>query len=464
MDAVVIGSGPNGLAAAIVLSRAGLRTQVLEAAEQMGGAARSSELTLPGFIHDLCSAVHPMAIASPFFRTLPLDRHGLEWIHPPVPLAHPLDDGTAVLMHRSISETCAGLGADGPAYRELMAPLVDACPGLLFDALGPLRFPTHPFGMARLGLVGLRSARALAESRFHGERARALFAGVAGHSILPLEEPGSAAFGLMLAVAGHYAGWPIPRGGAQRISDALAACFGGDVRCGERVQSLEEILPARIVLCDLSPRPLLGIAGHRFTDSYRKKLERYRYGPGVYKVDWALAEPIPWLAAECAQAGTVHVGGTLEEIGVSERAAWRGEHTDRPFVLLAQPSLFDPTRAPAGKHTAWAYCHVPNGSTVPMLDRIEAQIERFAPGFRELVLARHIMSAGDLEQRNPNFVGGDINGGAADLPQLFLRPTIGMYSTPLRGLYICSASTPPGGGVHGMCGYFAARRALRDWS
>jgi phytoene dehydrogenase-like protein len=462
MDAVVIGSGPNGLAAAIVLARGGLKPLVLEASDAIGGAARSGELTLPGFLHDLCSAVHPMAIASPFFRTLPLDRYGLEWIQPPVPLAHPLDDGTAVLMHQSLAETCADLGEDGAAYRALMAPLVDECPGLLFDALGPLRFPSRPFGMARLGLEGIRSARALAGSRFRGARARALFAGLAAHSILSLDTPGSAAYGLMLAVAGHHAGWPIPRGGAQRISDALAACFGGEVRRGVRVQSLEEVLPARVVLCDLSPRPLLGIAGHRFTDAYRSKLERFRYGPGVYKVDWALSGPIPWRAAECALAGTVHLGGTLEEIAASEQAAWRGLPAEHPFVLLAQPSLFDPARAPAGKHTAWAYCHVANGSAVPMLERIESQIERYAPGFRDLVLARHVMSPADLERRNPNFVGGDINGGAADLGQLFLRPTIGMYSTPLRGLYLCSASTPPGGGVHGMCGYFAARRALRD--
>jgi phytoene dehydrogenase-like protein len=461
-DATVIGAGPNGLAAAIVLARAGWSVRVLEAQETLGGAARSGELTLPGFIHDLCSAVHPMAIASPFLSTLPLAAHGLEWIQPAVPLAHPLDDGTAVLMHRSIADTCEELGADGPAYHDLMSPLVDECPSLLFDALGPPRFPRNPLGMARLGLHGLWSARSLAESRFHGTRARALFAGLAAHSILPLEAPASAAFGIMLAVAGHYKGWPIPRGGSQRLADAIASCFGGEVRTGVRVASLEEVLPARAVLCDLTPRPLLAIAGHRFTDAYRDKLRRYRYGPGVYKTDWALAGPIPWRAKECALAGTVHLGGTFDEIAASEQAAWCGAHTDRPYVLLAQPTLFDPTRAPAGKHVAWAYCHVPNGSPMPMLDAIEAQIERFAPGFRDLVLARHVTSPADFEQRNPNFVGGDINGGAADLPQLFLRPTIGTYSTPVRGLYICSASTPPGGGVHGMCGYFAARRALRD--
>jgi phytoene dehydrogenase-like protein len=445
-----------------VLARAGLRVRVLEAQEAIGGAARSGELTLPGFIHDLCSAVHPMAIASPFLSTLPLAAHGLEWIQPRVPLAHPLDDGTAVLMHRSIEDTCDELGADGPAYRDLMAPLVAECPGLMFDALGPPRFPRNPVSMARLGLEGLRSARGLAESRFRGARARALFAGLAGHAVLPLEAQASAAFGIMLAVAGHYKGWPIPRGGAQRIADAMAAFFGGEVRTGVRVASLEEVLPARAVLCDLTPRPLLEFAGHRFTDAYRDKLRRYRYGPGVYKMDWALSGPIPWRAKECALAGTVHLGGTLEEIAASEQAACRGAHTDRPYVLLAQPSLFDTTRAPAGKHTVWAYCHVPNGSAVSMIDAIERQIERFAPGFGELVLARHVTAPADFERRNPNLVGGDINGGAADLSQLFLRPTIGMYSTPVRGLYICSAATPPGGGVHGMCGYFAARRALRD--
>jgi phytoene dehydrogenase-like protein len=461
-DATVIGSGPNGLAAAIVLARAGWSVRVLEAQSQIGGSAASSELTLPGFIHDVCSAIHPTAVVSPFLSTLPLAAHGLEWIDPPVSLAHPLDDGTAVLMHQSIEQTCDGLGADAASYRDLMTPLVDHCPELMFDVLGPPRFPHHPLGMARFGINAIRGARALAESRFRGERAKALFAGIAAHSFLPLDSPGTSAFGLVLAVAGHSKGWPFPRGGAQRIADALARCFAGEVRTGVRVASLEEVLPARAVLCDLTPRPLLAIAGHRFNDAYRAKLQRYRYGPGVYKVDWALNGPIPWRARECALAGTVHLGGTLEEIATSEEAIWHGRAVERPFVLLAQHSLFDPTRAPAGKHTAWAYCHVPNGSAVPMLDRIEQQIERYAPGFRELVLARHEMGPADFERRNPNIVGGDINGGAADLSQLFLRPTIGTYSTPVRGLYLCSASTPPGGGVHGMCGYFAARRALRD--
>ena len=462
MDAVVIGSGPNGLAAAIVLARAGLHTQVLEAAPTIGGGVHSEELTLPGFVHDVCSGIHPLAAASPFFTTLPLDRHGLAWVDPAAPLAHPFDDGTAVLLYRSLEQTCADLGSDGPAYREMMQPLLDAGPGLLFDVLGPARFPRHPLAMARFGLLAVRGARGLAESTFQGERARALFAGLAGHAVLPLESPATSAFALMLAWAGHYRGWPFPRGGAQQLANALAACFGGEVRTGARVNAIEDVLPARMILCDLSPRPLLAIAGHRFGESYRRKLERFRYGPAAFKVDWALREPIPWKAKECARAGTVHLGGTLEEIAASERTVWEGGIPERPFVLLAQHTLFDPTRAPAGKHTAWGYCHVPNGSAEPMLDRIEAQIERYAPGFREIVLARHVTTPAGFEQRNPNLVGGDFQGGAVNLPQLFTRPTIGMYSTPLRGLYLCSASTPPGGGVHGMCGYFAARRALRD--
>ncbi len=463
MDAVVIGSGANGLAAAIVLARAGLRTVVLEAAQTIGGAVHSAELTLPGFVHDVCSAVYPMAAASPFFTTLPLEQHGLEWVQPTAPLAHPLDDGTAVLMHRSLEQTCGELGPDGPAYREMMKPLVDAGADLLFDVLGPLRFPRHPLQMARFGLLAIRGARGLAESRFRSQRARALFAGLSAHSVLPLDAPASSAFPLMLAVAGHHAGWPIVRGGAQRLTDALASCFGGEVRVGERVESIEDVLPARMILCDLGPRPLLAIAGHRFPETYREKLQRFRYGPGAYKVDWALSAPIPWKAKDCGLAGTVHLGGTLEEIAASERLVGEGQTPERPFVLLVQQSLFDATRAPAGKHTAWAYCHVPNGSAEEMLERIEGQIERFAPGFREIVLLRHVTTPADFERGNANLVGGDFQGGAVNLPQLFTRPTIGMYSTPVQGLYICSASTPPGGGVHGMCGYFAARRALRDW-
>jgi phytoene dehydrogenase-like protein len=465
VSGLVVGSGPNGMAAAIVLAQAGLRVTVLEAEQTFGGGTRSADLTLPGFVHDVCSAVHPLAVGSPFFRELPLREHGLEWVQPPAPLAHPLDDGTAVMLERSLDATCDSVGEDGPAYRALMQPLIDAWPQLLPDVLAPARFPRNPFAMAQFGVRGIRDARALAESIFCGARAQALFAGLAAHSMLPLEMAPSAAFALLLGAAGHVVGWPVPRGGSQKIANALASYFGdlgGEVRTGVRVRSVDELEPARIVLCDVTPRQLLDMAGHRFTEAYRRKLARYRYGPGAYKVDWALAGPIPWRATECARAGTVHLGGTFDEIAESEHAAWYGKYTDRPFVLLAQPSLFDSSRAPEGRHTAWAYCHVPNGSTVPMLEQIEAQVERFAPGFRELVLARSVMAPADLEARNANLVGGDIGGGAADLAQLFLRPSVGMYSTPCKGLYICSASTPPGGGVHGMCGYFAAQRALRD--
>lgn len=466
-DAIVIGSGPNGLAAAIVLARAGLSVLVLEAEQAIGGGVRSAELTLPGFLHDVFSAVHPLGAGSPFFRTLPLAEHGLEWVHPPAPLAHPFDDGTAVVLHRSVEATAETLGADAAAYRKLMQPLVDDWERLAPELLGPPRPPRHLLAMARFGLRALRSARGLAESRFDGPRARALFAGLAAHSALPLERLPTAAFGLVLGMAGHAVGFPFPRGGAQKISDALASylrSLGGEIQTGVRVESLDELSPARVILCDVTPRQLLRIAGRRLPEGYRRKLERYRYGVAGYKVDWALDGPIPWKAPECAQAGTLHLGGSLEEIAASESAPWRGEHAEKPYLIVAQASLFDPSRAPQGKHTAWAYCHVPLGSSFDMLERVERQMERFAPGFRERVRARNVMPPAELERRNANLVGGDMSGGAADLRQLFLRPTIRLYSTPAKGLYICSASTPPGGGVHGMCGYFAARAALRGLS
>lgn len=462
-DAVVIGSGPNGLAAAITLLRAGRSVLVVEANETPGGGARSAELTLPGFVHDVCSAVHPLAANSPFFRTLPLEQHSLEWIHPPAPLAHPLDDGTAVILERSIEATSETLGADEDAYRKLMSPLVRDWPRLEPALLAPLKLPRHPLTLARFGWRALRSAKGLAGSLFKDERARALFAGLAAHSMLPLENTATAAFGLVLGITGHAVGWPAPRGGSQKITDALVAYFkslGGEVVVGRRVESVDEFPQARVVLCDLTPRGLLRVAGHRLPASYRRRLGRYRYGPGAFKLDWALDGPVPWRAKECLRAGTVHLGGTLDEIAASERAAWKGEHAEKPFVLLAQPSLFDPTRAPEGKHTVWAYCHVPNGSDVDMTERIEKQIERFAPGFRDRVLARSVMPPSELERRNANLVGGDINGGAQDIRQLFVRPTLRLYSTPDKRLYICSSSTPPGGGVHGMCGYHAARAAL----
>jgi phytoene dehydrogenase-like protein len=465
-DAIVIGSGPNGLAAAITLARAGCSVVVYEGKDCVGGGARSAALTLPGFVHDVCSTIHPLAVASPFFRTLPLHEYGLDWVYSPAALAHPFEDGTAALLDRSVELTGQTLGQDAAAYRQLMAPLVASWSMLEDFLLGPLRPPRHPLALLRFGLRALRSAQALAKSLFSGEPARGFFSGLAAHAIMPLERPPSAAFGLVLGLLGHVAGWPFPRGGAQRISDALAAylrVLGGEIRAGVPVSSVEELPPARVVLCDVTPRQLLQIAGHRFPAGYRRQLQRYRYGPAAFKVDWALDGPIPWRASACARAATVHVGGTMAEIAAAERAAWEGRPSERPFVLIAQQRLFDPTRAPPGKQVAWAYCHVPHGSTFDMTERIERQIERFAPGFRERILARSILSPAALERYNPNYVGGDINGGVQDLWQLFTRPALRLvpYATPAKGLYICSSSAPPGGGVHGMCGYFAARAALQ---
>ena len=465
-DAIIVGSGPNGLAAAITLAQAGRSVLVAEAKDTIGGGARSAELTLPGYVHDVCSAIHPLAVGSPFFSTLPLSEHGLEWIHPSACLAHPFDDGSAAVLERSVEATGDGLGRDAAAYRKLMAPLVAHWDELVKQLLGPLRPTRHPLVLAHFGLRAIRSGQDLAEAVFKGERARALFGGMAAHSFLRLDKRPSAAFGLVLGASGHAVGWPLPRGGAQSISDALVGylrSIGGEtVTCSE-VESVDELPPARAVLLDVTPRQVIRIAGSLLPAGYQRKLEGYRYGPGVFKMDWALDGPTPWKAAECARAGTVHLGGTIEEIASSERAVWDGEHPERPFVLLAQQSLFDPTRAPEGMHTAWAYCHVPNESTFNMSDRIESQIERFAPGFRDRILARSVMSTERLEEYNPNYVGGDINGGVQDLRQLFTRPTLSLvpYATPARGLYICSSSTPPGGGVHGMCGYHAALAALR---
>ena len=465
-DAVVVGSGPNGLAAAIELARAGRAVLVREGADSVGGGLRSGELTLPGFVHDLCSAIHPLAVASPFFRTLPLSEHGLEWIEPPAPLAHPLEGGEAAVLLRSVEETAEGLGLDAAGYRGVFEPLATSWAQLESTLLGPLvRIPRHPLALARFGLSGLQPADSFARRRFEGERARALFAGLAAHSILSLESIGSASFGLVLGTTGHAVGWPLPRGGSQRIADALVSylrSLGGEIQTGAPVESLDE-LSAPIVLCDVTPRQLLRLAGDRLPPRYRRGLERFRYGPGVFKLDWALSGPIPWTAPACAQAGTVHVGGTLEEIVASERAPARSETSEHPYVLLAQPTLFDASRAPEGRHTAWAYCHVPNGSTVDMTEAIENQVERFAPGFRERILARSVLAPANLERRNPNLVGGDIGGGSNELRQLAARPVLRAvpYATPLEGVFLCSSSTPPGGGVHGMCGYLAARAALR---
>jgi len=465
-DAVVVGSGPNGLSAAIVLARAGRQVTVLEGSETIGGGCRSEELTLPDFVHDTCSTVHALALASPFLSSLPLAEHGLELVHPDAPLAHPLDDGSAVLLERSVEETAGRLGADGDAYRRLFDPLVSSSDDLMRGVLGPLRPPRHPLLMARFGSSALRSASGLARSRFEGERARALLAGCAAHSMLSLRSPASAAFGIVLATSAHSVGWPVARGGSQRLADALAShlrSLGGEIETGRWVESLGELEGFGMTLLDVTPRQLRRLAGSRLPDGYARRLDRYRYGPGVFKLDCALDGPIPWTAPEVARAGTVHLGGTLDEIAASEETAVRGEHSERPFVLLVQPSLFDDARAPDGTHTAWAYCHVPAGSTRDMTAAIEAQIERFAPGFRDLIAARSAMGPAEVERRNPNYIGGDINGGAQDLRQLFTRPVARPvpYSTPVEGLYICSSSTPPGGGVHGMCGYWAARAALR---
>jgi phytoene dehydrogenase-like protein len=463
-DAVVVGAGPNGLAAAITLARAGRSVLVLEAANTVGGGVRTAELTLPGFHHDVCSAIHALAKASPCFRELPLAAHGLELVQPPAPLAHPLDDGTAVLLERSVAETAAGLGPDAEAYRKLMEPLVAGSGRLEPFLLGRSPIPRHPLAAARFGLLALRSAVGLAK-RFEGARAPALFAGIAAHSIQDLYRIPTASFALVLGLFAHTHGWPLVRGGSQRLADALAAhlrSLGGEIETGRRVASVDELPAAGLTLLDVTPRQVLELAGHRLPDRYARALRRYRYGPGVFKVDWALDGPVPWTAAECARAATVHLGGTLEEIAASERAVWRGEAPERPFVLAAQQSLFDDSRAPEGKHTLWAYCHVPNGSPVDMTERIEAQVERFAPGFRDRILGRSVRGPAEVERYDENYVGGDINGGVQDLRQLYTRPVVRLnpYATPVEGLYICSSSTPPGGGVHGLCGYYAARSAL----
>lgn len=465
-DAIVIGSGPNGLAAAITLQQQGLSVLLLEAKASIGGGLRSAELTLPGFLHDICSAIHPLAMASPFFRSLPLEKFGLQFVLPPVAAAHPLDDGTAAALLRNLSETAATLGEDAGAYTRLMQPFIQNWEHLLPDLLAPLRIPRKPFLFAQFGLKALPSATWMAHS-FRTEAAKGLWAGMAAHSILPLSKLSTSAIALVLMGAAHTRGWGFPQGGAQRLADALGAYFlalGGEIETNFYVRSLGQLPSAKAVLFDVTPRQLLAIAGHNFSSLYHWQLEKYRYGMGVFKVDWALAEPIPFRAATCQQAGTVHVGGAFQEIARAEQETWRGQHPERPFVLLAQQSRFDPSRAPVGKQVAWGYCHVPHGSRQDRTEVIERQIERFAPGFRERILARHVMDTAQMEAYNPNYIGGDINGGVIDLGQLFTRPALrySPYRSSAKGLYLCSSSTPPGGGVHGMCGYHAAQRVLKD--
>jgi len=467
-DGVIVGSGPNGLAAAVRLARQGLSTVVFEANDTLGGGARSAELTLPGCIHDVCSAVHPLGAGSPFFRELSLEKFGLNWIHPELPLAHPLDSGDGAALRRSVSETAASLDGDRTCYERLMAPMVGRWDDLSPEILQPvLHWPRSPLVLARFGWHAMGSAMGLARGHFRTDSARALFAGMAAHSFLPLDQIPSAAYGLLLAAMGHAVGWPVPRGGSQQITNALVTLLqslGGEVLTNRKIETLRQLPKAKVILLDITPRQFLRLAGDDLPPAYRRRLEKFRYGPGVFKLDYALRGPIPWTADVCRRAGTVHVCGGFEEVIAAEGAAARGKIPERPFILVAQPSLFDPTRAPAGMHTAWAYCHVPAACAVDMTASVERQIERFAPGFRDLVAARHVMNCADLERKNANLIGGSISGGASDLWQMLARPTLSPtpYRTPLNGVYLCSSSTPPGGGVHGMCGFHAAEAAIRD--
>jgi phytoene dehydrogenase-like protein len=465
-DVVVVGSGPNGLAAAIAIQQEGLSVLLLEGKTKVGGGLRSEQLTLPGFTHDVCSAIHPMAAGSPFFNTLPLEKYGLEFIYPPISAAHPFDDGGAAVLTKSIQETAGGLGKDSDKYLSLIAPLLNDWPKIAPEVLGPLGFPSHPLPFARFGLKAIQSASAVAR-HFSTKEAKGLWAGMAGHALQPLTNVASAAIGFVLLAQGHLKGWPIPKGGSCTVAKALESYFislGGRIETDTYVRSLDQLPKHRAVLLDVTPKQLLEIAGHKFSSFYKWQLGNYRYGMGVFKIDWALGQPIPFKAESCRLAGTVHLGNSFEEIAKGEQLTWEGQHVDRPFVLLAQQSNFDATRSPEGKHTAWAYCHVPNGSTKDMTTTIENQIERFAPGFKDTILARHTMNTRQVQEYNPNYIGGDINGGVIDIRQLFTRPALrsSPYRTSAKGIYICSSSTPPGGGVHGMCGYYAAKRTLAD--
>lgn len=462
-DAVIVGAGPNGLAAAVEIARAGRSVLVLEATETVGGGSRSAELTEPGFVHDVCSAIHPLGAASPFFRRLPLD---FEWVHADVPLAHPLDDGTAVVLSRSVGDTAAGLGADATRYVKLMGRLVQHADDIVEGLLSPLRVPRHPLLVGRFGVLSALSAASDGRRLLRTDRARALIAGTAAHPMIPLRSLPAHALWLLFHLCAHTTGWPMARGGSQAIADALAAylrSLGGQIQCGRRLTAMRELPPCRAVLFDLTPRQVLEITGDELPARYRRRLGKFRYGPGVFKIDYALAGPIPWKSPDVGRAGTVHLGGTYEEIAHSENIVAQGSHPERPWVIVAQQSLFDSSRAPAGKHTAWTYCHVPSGSTVDMTVAVEDQIERFAPGFRDVVIARTVRTPADLERYNENYVGGDIAGGLASVRQFFARPVarLNPYTTPNPRIFFCSSSTPPTAGVHGMCGYWAAKAALQ---
>jgi phytoene dehydrogenase-like protein len=464
-DAIVIGAGPNGLSAAIQLARHGLSVCIFESNKQIGGGARSEQLTLPNFIHDVCSAVHPMGCVSPFFNTLPLREHGLEWIESPLALAHPFDDEPAAFLSKSIQQTAENLERDKQSYLDLIGPFVNNTETLLTEILKPLRIPKHPFLMARFGLAAMRSASDLANSKFKTPRGKAIFSGCAAHSMVALNKIATASFGISLAIVAHLVGWPIIKGGSQKVIDCLQKYFtslGGEIETGRKIESIKSLPAARAILMALTPKQVATVAGYQLPQKFRDRLLKYRYGPGIFKIDWALDGPIPWKDPACSRSATLHLGSTFDEILQSESDAWNGKISSKPFVILAQPSLFDSTRAPAGKHTGWAYCHVPHGSDLDMIEAIENQVERFAPGFKDLILARHTFNSTQLHQHNENIIGGDIGGGANNFMQFIARPVFKWdpYSTPNSRIFICSSSTPPGGGVHGMCGYNAANSVL----
>lgn len=466
-DAVIVGSGPNGLSAAVLLAQHGLKVKVIEAEDTIGGGTRTKELTEPGFLHDVCSAVHPTGIGSPFLSTLPLTEHGLEWIHPKFPVAHPLENGEAVIISKSIEETLLRMGKDAKNYRDLVNSFVEAWDYLSHDLLGPVRIPSNPLSMARFGLYGMLSAKLLANSMFDTEQVKAYFAGLAAHSIVPLEKSFTGSFGLVFAATIHSVGWPIAKGGSASITNALAQyleSLGGIIETGNRISTISDLPSTKTILFDLTPHQIVRIADRELPQGFKNKYLKYKYGPGVFKMDFALSEPVPWSNKDCNGAGTLHLGGTFDEIAYSERETWKGNHPEKPYVLLSQPSLFDDTRAPEGKHTLWAYCHVPNGSEKDCSEEIISQIERYAPGFRDIIISSHTISAPEFETYNENYIGGDINGGAQTFSQLVGRPVFQWdpYKLPSKGMYICSSSTPPGGGVHGMCGYHAAKSALKN--